>query len=138
MQFCVNLVLIMIYVLVAVHFNPEWNSQLLITINHSSGLLFIFLYFHKFNGSFKYGSFFYLDFISSVLTIQGNVYVLERCRCRLYGMLGASSHVWCFYETVTHYLKIIYVVVERANLFYKVAWVYIPYHNNVLWKNVLL
>ena len=35
-------------------------------------------------------------------------------------------------ETVTHYLGIIYVAVERANLFSKVAWVYILYHDNVL------
>ena len=51
---------------------------------------------------------------------------------------------WCIFsclmfltvnnETVTHYLKIIYVTVERANFFCKVAWVYILYHNNVLCK----
>ena len=83
MQFCVEVVSVAIYVLMAVHFNPEWNWQLLITAIHSQGFLFILLYFHKFNGWFKYGSFFYLDFISNVLTVQGNIYVLERCRCSL-------------------------------------------------------
>ena len=35
-------------------------------------------------------------------------------------------------ETVTHYLQIIYVAMEIANLFCKVAWVYILSHDNVL------
>ena len=45
---------------------------------------------------------------------------------------------WCIFscfmfliannESVTHYLEIIYVAVERANLFSKVAWVHILYH----------
>ena len=117
--------------LMAVHFNPEWNLQLLIMINHSSGFLFILLYFHKFNSWFKYGSFFYLNFILSVLTIQGNVYVLRRCRCSssygqtLYGYMGCLVHLLMMFltvnnETVTHYLEIIYLAVERANLFCKV------------------
>ena len=45
------------FVLTAVPFNPEWNSQLLITKNHTLGFLFPFLYFHNFNGGFKYGFF---------------------------------------------------------------------------------
>ena len=98
MQFCADVVSIMIYVLMAVPFNPEWNSQLLITINHTSGFLFLFLYFHKFNGGFKDGNFFNLDFISSVLTFQGECLSSKAISVQLkiwldfvwvYGMLGA-------------------------------------------------
>ena len=67
MQFSVDVISIIIFVLMTVPFNTEWNSQLLITVNYTSGFLFLLLHFHKFNGGFKCGSFFYLDFISSVL-----------------------------------------------------------------------
>ena len=102
MQFCVDEVSIMIDVLMAVSFNPELNSQLLITINYTSGFLLLLLYFHKFNGGFKYGSFSYLDLISSILTIQGECLSTRATPVqlkiwpdfvRVYGMLGASSHV---------------------------------------------
>ena len=62
MQFCIDVVSIMIYVFMVLPFNPEWNSQILITINHTSGFLFLLLYFHEFNGGFRYGSFFCLGF----------------------------------------------------------------------------
>ena len=58
MQFCVDVVPIMIYVLMTVPLNPKLSSQLLTTINHISGFLFLSSYFHEFNGRFKYGSFF--------------------------------------------------------------------------------
>ena len=58
--------------------------------------------------------------VLSVLTIQGNVYVLEPCRCSSsYGqtLCGYIWDAWCIYscltfltannETVTHYLEII-------------------------------
>ena len=94
MQFCVDAVPIIIFVLMVVHFNPQWNSQTLITINDASGFLLILFYFHKFNGGFKFGRFFYLTFFSSVLTIQGDVYVLELCQCR-----------WSYGQTLCGYME---------------------------------
>ena len=75
MQFCVDVVSIMIYVLMPVPVNPKWNSQLLITINHTSGFLFFFLYFHKFNGGFKYGSFFLSRFCFGCTGNSGGMFV---------------------------------------------------------------
>ena len=70
-------------------------------------------------------------------------YNSERCLCTrtilIYGMYGHMEDTdlwdaWCVFscltfltvnnETVTHYLDIIYVAVEKPNLFYKAAWVY--------------
>ena len=48
---------------------------------------------------------------------------------QVHGMLGAFfMFLIANNESVTHYLEIIYVAVERANLFSKVAWVHILYH----------
>ena len=69
------------FVLTAVPFNPEWNSQLLITKNHTLGFLFPFLYFHKFNSGFKYGFFSISILFQGYWQFKRNVYVLEPCRC---------------------------------------------------------
>ena len=105
MQFCVDVISIMTYVLMAVPFSQEWNSQLLITINHTSGFCFPFALLSQVNNGFKYRSFFYLDFISSILIIQRQCFCTRAMSMqlkiwpdfvRVYWMLGASSHVWSF------------------------------------------
>ena len=140
MQLCVDVISIMIFVLMAVPFNTEWNSQLLITVNYTSGFLFLLLHFHKFNGGFKYGKISTSILFQVYCKFRGNVYVLEPS--------PAIWDAWCIFpclmfltinnETVTHYLVIICVAVGRANLLCNAVWVYIMYYNNVMWKNVFL
>ena len=119
-------------------------------------LLVSFSFFFTFKSlmvELNMGVFFYLDFFSILLTIQ------TACLCtrdkllqlkhdqKLYRYMGCFS---CFIfltvnnktavnnETVMYVLETIYVAVEGANLFTKVVWVYILYHYNVLWNNVLI
>ena len=119
-------------------------------------LLVFFSFFFTFKSlmvELNMGVFFCLDFFSSLLTIQ------TACLCtkdkllqlkhdqKLYRYMGRFS---CFIfltvnnktavnnETVMYVLETIYVAVEGANSLTKVVWVYILYHYNVLWNNVLI
>ena len=86
------------------------------------------------------------------ISILFQVYLQFRRMFTYYSNVGAAQvmariytgiwDAWCIFsclmfltvnnETVTHCLEIIYVAVERANLFCKIAWLYILYYNNVL------